>query len=301
MKNYYRQFITLLQERPGFAMPGKEAAGRIVIEAKGGEGRAMVYIQDISPRHTYKLALISRRDGGNLGVVLGSILVGERGRYDGKFEFDGHDIGGSTMTCDQIDGVVVFVNDKDNKEPIGTLVGYKTVPFSWRIGLNFDSAPQVMDAKTLQTPYFAEEVPISVYNFTPPEPPLASIRKDDLASLFHSHTAVEVFIGDTSPVKWIAVSLYEVKDLGQTGAKIYDNHHVRIAYEEYRHILLGQANVDGQNTYILGIPDVYKTNIPPHEASPLKDFDTFKLCRPNNQKDGAPGYWLKILNLGIID
>jgi len=295
MKNYYRQFITLLQERPGFAMPGKEAAGRIVIEAKGGEAKAAVYIQDISPQHTYKLALISRRDSGNLGVVLGSILAGERGRYEGKFEFDGGNIGGSAMTCDQIDGVVVLVNDADSKEPIGTLAGYKAAPFSWRIGLSFDSEP-IAEVKTLQTPYFAEEVPASVYNFTPPEPPFVPTKTDDLAPLFHNHTAVEVFVGDTSPVKWIALALHDVKDLGQTGAKIYDNHHAHAAYEEYRHILLGQANVEGQSTYILGIPDVYKINIEANDASPLKDFDTFKLCRPNNQKDGAPGYWLKILN-----
>ncbi|MCL2376254.1 MAG: hypothetical protein FWC76_02545 [Defluviitaleaceae bacterium] len=136
MKSYYRQFITLLQERPGYAMPGKQAVGRIVIEARDETARAIVYIQDLAPQNTYKLAFINRADETNIGVMLGSIIVDERGRYEGRFEFDRSNIGGSRIACENIDACAIIPSDS-GEELAAPLVGYKGQPFSWRVNLRF--------------------------------------------------------------------------------------------------------------------------------------------------------------------
>ena len=152
MKNYYRQFVTLLQERPGYAMPGKQAVGRIVIEAREDMGRATVYIQDLSPQNSYKLAFINKAGDANMGVVLGSIIVDERGRYEGKFEFDRTNIGGSRITCEGIDACVVFFGGGD-EEFAAPLAGYRLTPFSWRVNLSFPDGKEdspILEVKRLE-------------------------------------------------------------------------------------------------------------------------------------------------------
>ena len=165
MRNYYRQFVTLLQERPGYAMPGKQAVGRIVIEAREEAARATVYIQDLSPQNTYKLAFINKAAEVNLGVVMGTIIVDERGRYEGKFEFNRTDIGGSRITCERIDACVVFLAGSE-EEFAAPLVGYRMAPFSWRVNLSFpdgkDDSPilEVKQAAEPEEPVAEVEEPI---------------------------------------------------------------------------------------------------------------------------------------------
>jgi len=159
MRNYYRQFVTLLQERPGHAMPGKQAVGRIVIEARDDVARATVYIQDLSPQDTYRLAFISRAGEANLGVILGSIIVDEKGRYEGKFEFDRANIGGSRITCEGIDACVVFLGGGE-EEFAAPLAGYRTQPFSWRVNLSFPDGKEespILEVKQVEE-IVAEEV-----------------------------------------------------------------------------------------------------------------------------------------------
>ena len=180
MKNYYRQFITLLQEKPGFALPGKEAAGRIVVEARGEAAKATVYIQDISPQNTYKLAFISRQGQASLGIVVGSIIVGERGRYEGRFEFDSRSIGGTGISCEEIEGAVVFVSGEMAQELIAPLSGFKSAPFSWRVNFNFADGKRVVNepqgeaVRTAQTDVPIEEVPqpdaVPIPEMPEPEP-----------------------------------------------------------------------------------------------------------------------------------
>ena len=141
MKNYYRQFITLLQERPGYALPGKQAVGRVVLEARDDTAKAMVYIQDLTPQNTYKLAFVNRADEANLGVMLGSIIVDERGRYEGRFEFNRDNIGGSRITCESIDACAIIPSDS-GEELVAPLVGYKGQPFSWRVNLCFSDGKE---------------------------------------------------------------------------------------------------------------------------------------------------------------
>ena len=332
MKNYYRQFVTLLQERPGHAMPGKQAVGRIVIEARDDMARATVYIQDLAPQNTYKLAFINRAGEENLGVVLGAIIVDERGRYEGKFEFDRAGIGGSRITCEGIDACVVFLGG-GNEEFEAPLAGYRLQPFSWRVNLSFsdgkenspilevkqveESAPaapvevveetqEEVGVKT-ETEAEVEEVPPPVYDFIVEEPvsvPAVTqaaqepIPNDEIAKLFENEDTIEIFrdTGQFPAAQWIVTALHKIENLEQIGKELLQNPFVKECCEKHKHILIGRHE-DGGNVYILGIPDVYDTasNINPNVKEFCDIFDSFKLCNPNDPVKGSHGYWLKKL------
>ena len=253
-KNYFRQFVTLLQERPGHTMPGKQAVGRIVIEAREEMARATVYIQDLSPQNSYKLAFISRAGEANMGVVLGSIIVDERGRYEGKFEFSRADIGGSRITCEGIDACVVLLssNEEDYAAP---LVGYRLAPFSWRVNLSFpdgkDNSP-ILEVKQIEEEKIeeaveveereeveaapeveaveeateakeasaeTEEVPPPAYDFATEEPQ-SQQGNDRFSALFESESIIEIFgNSDRFPsAQWIVTTLQKVESPGEVQA-----------------------------------------------------------------------------------
>ena len=312
MKNYYRQFITLLQERPGFALPGKEAAGRIVVEARGEAARATVYIQDISPQNAYKLAFISRHGQETRGIVVGSIIVGERGRYEGRFEFDSRSIGGSGISCEQIEGAVVLAYGENTEDLAAPLSGFKAAPFSWRVNFNFADAKEAeqqqpkVEAAEQHPAVFVEEVPQSVYDFETPDVPFASKEvkvaatpkarpTPDPGHLFEEDVIIDVFDSQTNdtPVKWVAVTLKNMIDLGDKWAKAADCPHVTASFKKYRHILLGQKRTLEGDAYILGVPDVFRSDAAHAGEGVEKLYCNFKLCRAAAPVEGAPGYWLK--------
>jgi len=302
MKNYYRQFITLLQERPGYAMPGKQAVGRIVIEARDDMAKATVYLQDISPQNSYKLAVISQVGDRNLGIVLGSIFADERGRYEGKFEFDRGDIGGRGITCEGIDACAVILSGDDG-DLAAPLVGYKAKPFSWRVNLSFPdgkaSSPIVETAEVL-----AEEVPPSVYAFdteyvfdaeyafdTEEPEPVPETQPKPISELFTDGDAIEVDV--FKDARWIVTTLQKLKDCGHVESDILENPNVMDCSDKHQHILLGRKADEGQDIYILGIPDVYDSNAEVPNREFEKMFDSFKLCSPDDAEKNSHGYWLK--------
>ena len=253
-KNYFRQFVTLLQERPGHTMPGKQAVGRIVIEARDEMARATVYIQDLSPQNSYKLAFISKAGEANLGVVLGSIIVDERGRYEGKFEFSRADIGGSRITCEGIDACVVLLNggEEDYAAP---LAGYRLAPFSWRVNLSFPDGKEdspILEVKQVEEEKIekvveieekveveeipkieaveeaskvkevgveAEEVPPPAYDFVT-EVTQNSQSNDRFSALFESESIIEIFgNSDRFPsAQWIVTTLQKIEGPGEVQA-----------------------------------------------------------------------------------
>jgi hypothetical protein len=315
MKNYYRQFVTLLQERPGHAMPGKQAVGRIVIEARDNMARATVYIQDLSPQSTYKLAFISRAGEGNLGVVLGSIIVDERGRFEGKFEFDRANIGGSTIACEGIDACVVILGGSE-EELAAPLAGYRSQPFSWRVNLGFADGKEespILEVKQLEEvaaetetesakkpekpeeAVEAEEVPAPVYDFVMEEQASeAPTPHDVFQALFQEESTVEIFghWGRFPKAQWIVTTLQSIE---ATGEKLVQNPLVRECCQKHRHILLGRNIGDMVSTYVLGIPDIYDITLHTGEHEFNSLFDSFKLCNPSDPVKGAHGYWLKQL------
>jgi len=295
MKNYYRQFITLLQEKSGFALPGRAAAGRIVLEARGDDARATVYIQDITPQNSYKLAFISRRGGANFGVNVGSIIVGERGRYEGRFEFDAQSIGGSGIKIAEIEGAVVLVADSDDENMQAPLVGFRDSPFSWRVNFNFADGkqlppPSLSVAETEMPEIFAEEVPPPVYDFEISET-VPTVADEGPVHLFTENEIIQAFSDENADISWVAVTLKDVADLGGKWAKIAKSPHISASFERYRHILLGRTTNDGANAYVVGVPDVFRVDTCHDHAA--DEYCSFKLCKPGEQAPGAPGYWLR--------
>ena len=322
MKNYFRQFITLTQDRPGYSLPGREVAGRIVIESRDGVGKASLYIQFISPQHNYKLVFIAKGGDGNIGVSLGHIVACEKGRYEGKFEFEPNNIGGSGMTCRDIDGVAVLVNNAEDMT--AALVGYKGQPFSWRVNLRFGEAAdeevitEDEEVITEAAVHEVEEVPASVYDIEHDAnlqgwgkvsaenkaeeayaAPVDIAAPYDIATLFEVSDTVEVFkeydendCGFNSNIKWIVAGLQDITALSCVGDCIKNNACVHDSFNKYKHLLLGEIETEGQSEYILGIPDVYC-----EERAPLvlEEFEVFKQFKVGELDAGAHGYWLKRL------
>lgn len=317
MKNYFRQFITLTQDRPGFSLPGREVAGRIVIESRDGVGKASVYIQNISPQHSYKLVFVAKGGDRNIGVALGHIIIGEKGRYEGKFEFEPNNIGGSGMTCRDIDGAAVLVNNAEDMA--AALVGFKGQPFSWRVNLRFgeaavkeesEAAPEETDAEIVME--VIEEVPASVYDFEyevnlPSWGEVSAENRDEgeftepdgIALLFEGADTVEVFKeydenGDNlnSNIKWIVAGLQDITALSCVEESIKSNPFVHNSFEKYKHLLLGEISIEGQSEYIIGVPDVYSEE---NALPAIEEFEVFKQFRPGEPAAGSHGYWLKRL------
>jgi len=310
MKNYYRQFITLIQERADFALPGGEAAGRIVLEARGETARANVYIQDISPQNSYKLAFVARQDGGAAGVVVGSIVVSERGKFDGRFEFDSRNICKSNIGCEDIEGAIIMVANAQEAntgdgEVVTPLVGFKKTPWPWRN--NFKFAPCGQDFVVTQKSV-CEDVPQQkdvhddVQQLEPaveaaaPIAPVTPILVDTklINQFFADNPAVNAF-GTADHTSWVAVTPSDIKKLGDFWANALENPHVDTSFERYRHILLGKEQVQHETIYLLAVPDVYRADANCGGIGLENEYCTFKLCRPENRAEGAPGYWLRVL------
>jgi len=316
MTNYFRQFVTLLQERPGHAISGKQAVGRIVIEARDSTARATVYIQDLSPQNTYKLVFVNKAGEINFGVVLGTIIVDEKGRYEGKFEFNRTSIGGSRINCEGIDACVIILGDGD-EDFVAPLVGYRTQPFSWRVNLAFpdnkEDSPilevkqveeievteEIQEASEVEEKItevaqeeIQEEVPISVYNFETKD-----TETSNFESLFKNENIVDIFdgAGRFGVAQWVVTTSQEVMGqfTGKLGMEILHNPLVSECCEKHKHVLLGRNKSEGNTTYILGIPDIFDitSHAIGHELNNI--FDSFKLCNPNDPVKGAHGYWLK--------
>jgi hypothetical protein len=129
MHKYYRQFITLSGTRQSNS---REPLGRVVLEARDAVGRATVYLQGIL-QGSYRLIFFTRDSGHNLAVDAGLVLVDDKGRFEGKFEFNRNDIMDSRLTIESIEGAAVAA--ATNTEPL--LEGFTKTSYQWRIGLSF--------------------------------------------------------------------------------------------------------------------------------------------------------------------
>jgi len=132
---------------------GKEAQGRIIIEAKGEMGKANVFIQDLAQR-PYRMAFITQTPHGNTGLKIGSVTPDSRGRFEGRFEFNGGDIGGSGIGADAVMAVVVYL--EENGEIVAPMTGYKSAAFSWKVNFGFFETQKAADTLA-QHPEQSEE------------------------------------------------------------------------------------------------------------------------------------------------
>ena len=315
-KKYYRHFFTLTQERSGYNQNG-EALGRIVLEAKEGIAKASVYIQNLLPKHIYKLMLIFKKEDTHIGVDIDQIMVSEKGRYDEKIEFAAYNIQSSGFSVDEVYACAITL--QSSSEIIAPLVGYKLSAFSWKLNFKkFENKPQekqeevkkeVAKVKEEQEVTKAEQEEIiekeEAIEATQEEDVLPikegiKIKEDDIKSdiknqsinqIFETEAAVDIFEEMHPKVHWVATTLNTLYNI-KAAEHICESTFVSACFEKYRHVLLGKTKSNGDYIYIVGIPDVYMSDIAKKQQM---NFDSFKCVRTHEATDGAHGYWLAIL------
>jgi len=320
MKNYFRQFIVLSADRPG---AGKQATGRVVLEARDEEGKASVYLQNLA-QGRYKLLLFAKGDEENFATDAGVVAVCDKGRFEGKFEFKRRDIAGCGLAVDNIQGAAI-VQTGENFNGQGdisvALSGFKDAPYSWRINLRFPGlTPKTEEVEVAQQepvhipepeseptstptpepvlapapPIIVEEAPSPVYsgsvadfqhthNPAQPEKP-APQPNPHLDSFFKASRPVDLFNDHKPYIKWVAASLKDMQALEMGDEEIRSSSFVMEKSQKYRHILMGR---DESGNYAVAVPDVFC------KQTTRGEFDDFKLCQPGAPVDGSPGYWVK--------
>ena len=316
MNEYSRIFIMLTQERPGAA--NKSAFGRIVIEIRGEEGKALLNAQNMPPNGSYKLILIIKQSAQNVGVDIGQFWTDARGRAEHKFTFNPQNIINSPMPPNQIEAALIFDSNANITESQPILIGYKASPFSWRVNfVLFDKTQaqsielepvepitekkikpeeEIKEEPVPEPPEeldeTIEEMPEKIQSNTYNEQDLADnllqtiSRNNIIESILEKEAQVQIF--PEISTKWVATTLNEIEQAGAAGQKIANNKETQTLFAKYRHILLGKSG----NDYIVAIPDIYKSTT---AHSLQEDLGTFKCINANIALDGAHGYWLRVL------
>ncbi|MDR2167405.1 MAG: hypothetical protein LBE35_06125 [Clostridiales bacterium] len=284
---YYRQFITLSGDGKGL--------GRVVLEARDDRARAMVYLQDIK-EGSYRLLLLSKGDGENFAVDLGTVVVCDRNRFEGTFELNRTNIANSGLTLECIDGAAAILPKMPGEfKPRNgfdmILAGFCGAPYSWRANLSFPqhSVEAVVDVveKVAEIPKIqaAEAAPpvIPAKAGIPPE------SNERLDKYFNPANIVDVFNDEEPQAEWVTASLFDLHSLGLYNYSIQNNPAIITNARKFRHVLLGRTNSGGQRGYVLGIPDILpKKDIHAMESA----MGTFRPCHPQGPSEEMHGYWL---------
>lgn len=147
MRNYFRQFIILNADRPS-AGHGRDATGRVVLEGRDNGGRATVYLQD-TPSGVYRLVLFTKNERESFAADAGVVVIEDRGRFEGRFDFVRNDIAGAGFSLDDVAGVaIVQSSDLSQQADFSVaLCGFRDMPYSWRVNLHF---PQFVSGAELE-------------------------------------------------------------------------------------------------------------------------------------------------------
>ncbi|MDR1703136.1 MAG: hypothetical protein LBS19_00410 [Clostridiales bacterium] len=157
-RSYYRAFFALKEDSRGYSA-GRQPQGRCVVEARGGTGKASVYVQDLKPQVTYDVYIVKSGEKAT-ACCLGTIESSPRLRAEERFEFDADNPGGKGCPIEDYDGVAVIVNNPQMDAPLS---GGKEGPIAtgWRRGVTYKATESVTAAEERRR----REVP-------PPPPPV---------------------------------------------------------------------------------------------------------------------------------
>lgn len=161
---YKRYFVAMTHDSEGYEYRGKAPAGSCIIEARGNTGKLNLTIQDLKPEAIYKLYIVFKEAGKNIGIPAGSVRVNNRGKGELKWEFDADNTCGTGLGIELFICVAVIVSNKNSL--ISPLVGYKDQEIQWKSNLQLtDHEPvalpisnkviqpiQHSDVKTLDNP-----------------------------------------------------------------------------------------------------------------------------------------------------
>ena len=163
--DYYRAYVALTEEQPGFSLPGKKAFGKAIVDARGESGKLLVSAQGLQPNELYKVYLVAKSVGAPAsrysGVFMADLRVDEKGSAELKLTFDASNVGESGFAVGAFDVVAIVVHNA----PVLTapLVGYVAEPVFWKNGFEVakkkESEIQTSDsAEVTETTTVADDI-----------------------------------------------------------------------------------------------------------------------------------------------
>jgi len=317
INGYFRGFVALGEEQSGFSLPNKKAFGKVIIEARGDDGKLLVSIQGLKPTVLYKIYLVAKSEGTAsnrfMGVCMGNLPLNDKGVADVKILFNAANVCESKMDIGLFSAVAVIVHDA----PVLTapLVGYINEPFLWKNGFEFFVKPnESVVSKTNETEQnvnekFRELVKLCKIEESEPkdevsgdcsneigteEPqaqiinePETGISVEIINELFQKSSKIKPFSRRDPNIEWIRIAPEHVKLIGLEEEA--ESPFMANAFNRYRHLVMGR--VQG-GRYILGVPDMYTLQTAATAES--KGF-AFKRCDGGELAENSYGYWVMVV------
>jgi len=318
-KRNYRTFIILKQDTRGYSFANKEPSGYCKINSYGNKAKVQIYVQDLKliPREKgYRAFLLANLPEGPKQILIESFYVDEKGKRDINIEVDRGDVGGSGLSIDKFEGVVILTHE--NSIP---LVGFKKEPFPWKINNNeelpkedekteksFTKEEQVENEEPIKR--MSEEIPKenkedkedkeedskldeeepsyfipdNKWQFPRNEPK----KEDFLRKILEGNIRMNPFEKPSEGMEWYRISYEELPLILDYPWRWYSNPYLLVGAKKYNHLLLGQNKE--LNTYCLGIPDIYYPNMV--ERAKVFGCSSFLCCRDVKPTTGEYGYWI---------
>ena len=156
MQQYTRIFMPLIDETKGYEYKNKVPVGRCLLESRGGEGKLMVWVQNLKPEALYRVNLIFKEGNVYAGLPLCSLSVRSEGKAELRHNFNAADIEGFGRSLDQCLGVaIIVVGDSNTAAP---LCGYRSGILPWRSGFKKVEPPVQKEREEKAKIEIAEEV-----------------------------------------------------------------------------------------------------------------------------------------------
>jgi len=159
MSGYFRAFVALTEEQPGYSVLGKSVFGKAIIEARGAEGKLLVSVQGLKPNVFYKIYLVAKNinvpNSRFSGVFMGNLAVNDKGACDIKMPFNAHNVGESGFKVEQFSTVAIIVHNAPTLTV--PLVGHVGEPVIWKNGFEVFKKTE-LEHESLENTITAEAV-----------------------------------------------------------------------------------------------------------------------------------------------
>lgn len=242
------------------------------------------------------------------GVLLGHLAL-SRGSGDFKAALDSENLADSGLSLSSIKGIFLPLSDQtmflsqwdDDVFIRSAFSPYDAAPPAT------SAIPEQADTSSLPSPedlpdlHAAEAAPALEPSKEPepvPSPDCDTAGKEHWAQkwqfLLENFPVMTPFESD-STVIGIRLELKDLRLLPQKFWYLGNNSFLLHGFFNYRHLLLGMKKDTDKTQWFLGIPGVFQN--PERVMAALFGFPEFKCQKDSPDKNGAFGYWLRLLDL----
>ena len=175
---YTRIFMPLASETTGYEYKGKTPAGRCLLESRSGEGKLLLWAQDLKPEALYRVYLIFPEGAAFVGIPLCALTVKSNGKAELRHNFNATDIEGYGRSMENCNIVAVLAHQSPGTTV--TLCGYRDTPIAWRNAFRkLERAPiEATIESTVDTAESADEVPQAAPQEKPKAKPKAKAKTE---------------------------------------------------------------------------------------------------------------------------